>query len=199
MMKEFWDERYAEKEYVYGTEPNEYFRSFIDTLKPGSILLPAEGEGRNAVYAATRGWQVTAFDFSTKGREKALALAKQYQVSINYQLTDYDHFISDEKFDLVVLLYGHFGPEDRQKYHRKICNFIKPGGILMLEAFSKEQIHNNTGGPKNADALYNKEMLENDFADLQITTLEEVTKELKEGDFHNGKANIIRLIAAKSK
>ena len=197
-MKEFWDTRYAAEEYVYGTEPNEYFKSFIDPLEPESILLPTEGEGRNAVYAAARGWKVTAFNFSIYSKEKVLELTRQHNVSIDYQLTDYKHFKSDKKYDLVVLLYGHFAPEDRQEYHRKIRNFIKSGGILLLEAFSKEQIHNNSGGPKNPEALYNKEMMKNDFGELQITTLEEVTKELKEEGFHEGKANIIRLIATKT-
>ncbi len=197
MMSDFWNTRYATKEYVYGIEPNEYFKSSIDTLQPGSILLPAEGEGRNAIYAATLGWQVTAFDFSQKGREKALNLARQNEVSIDYRLSDYQHFTCEKQFDLVALLYGHFASDIRQSYHRKICKFIKPGGTLLLEAFSKKQINNDSGGPKNPDALYDLDMLAEDFSILQVNTLEEVTKELKEGDFHSGKADIIRLIAVK--
>lgn len=76
-MQDFWNERYNREEYVYGEAPNEYFRQQLQTLTPGSILMPLEGEGRNGVYAAGLGWQVDAFDMSTEGKRKALQLAKK--------------------------------------------------------------------------------------------------------------------------
>lgn len=81
---DFWNEMYGTEEFRYGTTPNEFFKEKLDKMKPGSVLLPAEGEGRNAVYAATQGWDVTAFDISAQGKEKAVQLAKQHNVSINY-------------------------------------------------------------------------------------------------------------------
>ncbi|HQZ76269.1 MAG TPA: hypothetical protein PLO70_17250, partial [Chitinophagaceae bacterium] len=91
-MQQFWDQRYAENETVYGNEPNKFFRLFIDQHKPGTLLLPAEGEGRNAVYAASRGWQVDAFDFSQVAKEKALDFARGERVVINYELKNIADF-----------------------------------------------------------------------------------------------------------
>ncbi len=83
-MKDFWNERYAAREYVYGKKPNQYFKKNIDGLTPVKILLPCKGEGRNAVYAAQKGWDVEAIDFSVEGKKKALSLALKNNVSINY-------------------------------------------------------------------------------------------------------------------
>tara|TARA_X000000950_G_scaffold260222_1_gene329392 strand:+ start:219 stop:527 length:309 start_codon:yes stop_codon:yes gene_type:complete len=85
-MKEFWDARYAQETYVYGKEPNNYFKKTLNLLKPGKILLPAEGEGRNAVHAASLGWEVFAYDFSEFAYKKAMKLAREKEVSINYQI-----------------------------------------------------------------------------------------------------------------
>ena len=101
-MKTFWDERYSSEEYIYGKEPNEFFAEQIRRLGPGMILLPAEGEGRNAVYAAQIGWKVHAFDSSSVGAAKALDLAAEKNVNILYAISDIETFEpGDFKYDVI--------------------------------------------------------------------------------------------------
>ena len=149
-MKEFWNERYSSEEFSYGTAPNEFFKNEIEKLSPGKILFPAEGEGRNSVFAAKLGWQVTAFDFSEAGREKALDLAGRSGVTIDYQLVGYEDFEAQpEYFDCLVLIFAHPPEGKRSEYYRKLIKYLRPGGSLILEGFAKEQINYSTGGPRN--------------------------------------------------
>ena len=106
-MNEFWNQRYAEKEWVYGQNPNLYFKKFIDSNKPGTLLLPADGEGRNSVYAATKGWQVDAFDFSEVARKRALDFADSKKEKIKFELKDIQNFKAGKKYDAVALIYVH--------------------------------------------------------------------------------------------
>ncbi|MDP4283966.1 MAG: class I SAM-dependent methyltransferase [Bacteroidota bacterium] len=197
-MKKFWDERYAEKEFIYGKEPNEFFKARLAELKPGKLLLPCEGEGRNAVYAATQQWEVDALDQSEKGKEKCIQLAKENQVSVNYQISDVAEFdFRETKYDAIALIYAHFPPDIRKNIHEKCVKALKPGGVIILEAFNPLQLKNSSGGPKDETLLYTIPMLKNDFTDLKIKYLENLTTNLKEGNYHSGEANIIRLIAIK--
>ncbi len=198
MMSEFWNERFAAEEYVYGTEPNEFFRQELNKLMPGKILLPGEGEGRNAVFAARNNWQVTAFDTSTEGKKKAEQLADSSQVEIDYRIESYDSIdLETEAFDCLTLIFAHMPPNSRPAYHQKLSAYLKTGGTLILEGFSKAQIHNNTGGPKNVDMLFSKEELQADFSVFSSLRISETEVELDEGPFHKGKANVIRLVAVK--
>ena len=197
-MNSFWNERYAVEEYVYGTEPNEFYREELDKLTPGKILFPAEGEGRNAVFAATRGWDVTAFDASTEGKNKAEKLAESKGVSIQYLINNYDNIqFQPESFDCVVLIYAHMNPLKRNEYHKKLTSFLKPGGKLILEGFSKKQIYNNTGGPRDVNMLFSEEELRSDFENLTQLLIGENDITLKEGQFHDGKAAVIRVVGTK--
>lgn len=195
MMNQFWDQRYAENESVYGAEPNEFFKQFIDTNKPRTILLPAEGEGRNAIYAAKKGWAVDAFDFSEVAREKALFNAKGEHVSIQYDIVDIETFKATKQYDAVALIYVHLDPATRKKFHQEVVKSIKPGGYLLMEAFAKEQLQFHSGGPKNAAQLYDAPTICSDFSLLHVRNCEQKEIELKEGDFHKGKAAVLRLKA----
>jgi 2-polyprenyl-3-methyl-5-hydroxy-6-metoxy-1,4-benzoquinol methylase len=199
-MKKFWDERYSQEEMIYGNEPNEFFREQIQNLKPGKILLPAEGEGRNAVFAATQGWDVHAFDFSDAGRTKALKLASKADVSIDYQLSTAEDFeCTPESLDVVALIYAHFPAVTRLSFHAKILRWLKPGGKVILEAFHPKQLQGYpSGGPKDETMLYTPYMLKKDFEGLTITLLEEKEIELSEGTYHLGKGYVTRLVATKS-
>ena len=195
-MQEFWNERYNQKEMIYGAEPNEFFRQQLEQLSPGSMLLPAEGEGRNAVYAAQQGWQVQAFDYSAVGREKALQLAAQQQVRIDYQLTDAEHYKSaPAQFDAVALIYAHFPPALRQRLHGQVTQWLKPGGVLVLEAFHPRQLAYTSGGPKAETMLYTAGMLQGDFMQLRIELLQEQEVRLNEGPYHKGAGYVTRLVA----
>ena len=196
-MKEMWEQRYAADEYAYGEEPNAFFKACLERLPaPGRILLPAEGEGRNAVYAARQGWQVNAFDFSPAGREKALRLADRHDVHINYEVADYETaHIEPEAYDAVALIFAHKPESIRGAVHRKLVSALKPGGHLFLEAYSKEQLAYGTGGPPTEALLYTLEDLREDFAALDILELEKLEAEIHEGRYHTGLASVVRLVA----
>ncbi|WP_423127108.1 class I SAM-dependent methyltransferase [Gaoshiqia sp. Z1-71] len=194
----FWNERYAAEEYAYGTEPNDFLKQELDRLKPGKILLPGEGEGRNAVYAARQGWQVLAFDSSSEGKKKAEKLAVLHQVSINYLIDHYDEIeLPVHEFDCLALIYTHMPAAERREYHRKLAASLKPGGTLILEGFSKEQIHNDTGGPKSVEMLFSREELEADFSEFFKLSISQLDLDIREGLYHNGKASVIQLVAVK--
>ncbi len=196
-MVEFWDERYDTKEFVYGQAPNALFKDFVDRTSPGDLLLPAEGEGRNSVYAALKKWNVTAFDFSSQARNKAMQLAAEYDVKIEYHISSIEDFQTDRQFDAVGLVFLHLPPEKRQEMHRKLTTFLKPGGYFLMETFSKKQIHYNTGGPKNVSLLYSGQELVEDLKSLELVHYKEKRRKLNEGRYHKGEAEVIQLIARK--
>jgi 2-polyprenyl-3-methyl-5-hydroxy-6-metoxy-1,4-benzoquinol methylase len=193
MVQQYWDQRYAENETVYGFEPNKYFKQFIDQHKPGTILLPAEGEGRNAVYAASKGWQVDAFDFSTVAREKAMDFARSERVKINYDLKNIVNYHAARQYDAVALIHAHLPEEQRKRFHKEIYNSIKPGGFLVLEAFAKEQVQLESGGPRDSSLLYDAPSLCSDFPFLHLLSCEQKEINLEEGDYHKGKAAVLRI------
>jgi SAM-dependent methyltransferase len=196
-MKEFWDERFGVEEYAYGIHPNEFFKQSLDGLTPGKIFLPAEGEGRNAVYAARQGWDVTALDYSVKGREKALRLAERSQVMIDYRVGSLFDFSAADAFDAVGLVFLHFPPAERKMVHAGLIRSLKPGGYIIAELFHKNQIRNSSGGPPNIELLYSVEDIRSDFSSLHIEQLEHKTIMLDEGPFHQGSADVVRLLAMK--
>ena len=197
-MNNFWDQRYQTEEYVYGREPNTYFSAQLVKQAPGRLLLPGEGEGRNAVYASSKGWEVDAFDQSSIGKAKALALASDLGAKINYRVCRMEDFsFIENHYDAVGLMFFHADPVAREHLHRKVFETLKPGGILILEAFHKEQMNNNTGGPKSVDMLFDEACLISDFALFETGLLEKQEVELKEGPFHQGIASVIRYMGNK--
>lgn len=202
-MNEFWNKRYGSEEYIYGKKPNVYFASKLKKMDPGSILLAAEGEGRNAVFAAKNGWNATAFDLSESGRKKAGELAKQNNVAIDYHISEAGNFeFQKDYFDALALIYAHFHSDVRREYHRKLSLYLKKDGMLILEAFSKSHIENqknnkNAGGPQNPEMLYSLEDLKEDFNNFQFLEIEEEVTNLEEGRHHLGRANVIRIFAKK--
>jgi SAM-dependent methyltransferase len=197
-MNDFWNERYASNEYAYGIEPNRFYSEQIEKLTPGKILFPAEGEGRNAVFAAKLGWQVFAFDPSTEGKRKADMLAFENRVSIDYQIAGYENMqYAPNTLDCIVLVFAHTHHLKRTEVHQKLTSFLKPGGTLILEGFSKNQINNNSGGPRDVNMLFSKEEMEVDFCHLSKLKINEEEVELNEGRFHRGIASVIRVIGVK--
>ena len=195
-MKEHWDERYSAENYIYGTNPNAWFFAKLEELTPGKILLPADGEGRNAVYAATKGWEVTAFDQSVEGRKKALKLAAEKGVNIEYLIHDLSEFEAEkEHFDAIALIFVHMPAEIRTTVHQKLLKSLKPGGHIILEAFTPTQLKNKSGGPRTEDLLYECEQIKHDFLSLELIERLELTVQLDEGPLHQGEASIIRLFA----
>ena len=203
-MENFWDTRFKQEAYVYGTLPNAFFKETIDAYKPtGKLLLPAEGEGRNAVYGAQQGLEVYAFDTSIEGKNKAMKLAGRNNVTINYQVGAFFELeLMKDKFDVAALIFAHFTTDIASDYHKKVAELLKPNGMIIIEGFSKnhfelQKINPNAGGPKNIDMLFSKETIKRDFQNFEMIKLEETEVELKEGLFHNGKARVIQFMGRK--
>lgn len=202
-MKEFWNERYGAEEYAYGKEPNVYFKEKIGPLKPGRILLPAEGEGRNAVYAAKLGWDVYAYDISEEGKNKAKRLAEENGVHVNYLVGTLDELdLNAHSFDCIALIYAHLPKKMRKDQHKKLQELLKPGGILIVEVFSEEHLKFNSknplvGGPKDAEFLFQTDDLVEDFDLCEMLYLDQEVVSLKEGKFHIGEGSVIRCLARK--
>ncbi len=196
-MKEMWDKRFAAEEYVYGTRPNEWFAQCLDKSKPGSIFLPAEGEGRNAVFAAKLGWDVFAMDYSTEGKAKALRLAEEQNVSINYQIADVLKNEWPEQFDAIGSFFLHLPPDQRKDLHQKMLAHLKPGGLIIMEVFDVDNLPIRKMGPQNADLLYTEKEILYDFSGLEILHCEKAKRHLKEGAFHDGEGITIRFLGRK--
>jgi SAM-dependent methyltransferase len=197
MNRASWDSRYADNDIVYGHQPNRFFKSFIDGRKPGTILLPAEGEGRNAVYAASKGWQVDAFDFSQQAFKKAMELSTHKNVKINYWVDDIEKFTAKKKYDAVGLIYVHLPKQARRKFHKQVHESIRSGGFLVLEAFAKEQVEYSSGGPKDPSLLYDAPTICQDFPFLHTLFCGQKEITLDEGNFHKGSAAVLQLIGQK--
>ena len=192
-MNSFWNQRYNTEEFVYGREPNVFFARSIGPLKPGKLLLPGEGEGRNAVYAASLGWEVEAFDQSHAGAEKAERLAGEMGVQISYRVSDLMDFPFEQGiYDAVGLVFFHAPAPLRKHLHQKVVDSLKPGGSVILEAFHISQLGRDSGGPQSLELLFSKEMLQEDFSDLEIELMEETEVDLDEGLFHGGAAKVLR-------
>lgn len=197
-MKAFWNERYAANDYAYGEEPNLWFAEQLARLPPGRLLLPCEGEGRNAVHAARLGWEVEAFDQSETGRKKAMGLAARHGQSISYVLADALTYENTQPFDAVALVFAHLPEPLRADFHRRMADLLKPGGMLLLEGFHTTQLGRSSGGPREISMLFTPEMLRVDFPDFHIQQLEVVPVQLNEGPFHQGEAVVVRLLAQKN-
>jgi SAM-dependent methyltransferase len=195
-----WDERFSDEEFFYGEKPNAFFANYLASVKEkGRILLPAEGEGRNAVYAASQGWEVHAFDSSKVAQQKALDFALSEKVIINYELLDLANFVPRPgHYDMIALVFAHMHEGMRQVFHQKLIRSLKPGGIILVESFAKEQINNRSGGPPDINMLYSTEILKSDFFGLTILNLCQAKATLNEGH-HKGEADLVRMIARKDK
>ncbi|WP_291287659.1 class I SAM-dependent methyltransferase [Flavobacterium sp.] len=200
---ERWNDRYSTEEFAYGTAPNNYLKETLEKLDPGTILFPAEGEGRNAVFAAKLGWNVSAFDISSEGKNKALKLAQSQNVAIDYQVGELETLnYQAGQFDAIALIYAHFPAEIKSAIHKTLDQYLRKGGYILFEAFSKKHleylaINDKVGGPKDIASLFSIEEIQSDFPDYEIITLEEKEIELNEGLFHNGKGSVIRFIGKK--
>jgi cyclopropane fatty-acyl-phospholipid synthase-like methyltransferase len=197
-MQNFWDSRYALESYVYGVKPNRFLKESLNLIKPGEILFPAEGEGRNAVFAAKLGFSVTAFDSSTEGMKKAMRLALENKVEIDYRIESYESInLPENKFDVMALIFAHLAPECRRQYHQKLISSLKPGGLLILQGFSKEQINYHSGGPRDINMLFSEVELKGDFSDMKTLKITSEITLLSEGDFHQGTAAVINVLGYK--
>ena len=194
-----WNERYADSDYLFGTKPNDFLKSIADRLAPNSrILCLADGEGRNGVYLATLGHRITAVDQSRVGLEKAKQLAEQKQVSIDTieaDLAEYD--LGVESWDCIVSIFFHIPTEVRDRIYPRIITALKPGGLLILESYTPEQLKHGTGGPPIADLMLTQKDLTHYFSEMSAEHLEELDREVIEGTGHTGMASVVQLLTVR--
>lgn len=194
-----WDARYAAEDYLFGIEPNDYLASQAHRLVSGQrALAVGDGEGRNAVWLARQGLEVTLVDISPVGLEKAQRLARRHDCRIETiaaDLTRWDW--PRDRYDLAVEIFVHVPVADRQAIHRAMAACLRPGGLALVEAFQKGQADRPSGGPRTAPLLYDAAALAEDFAGLRTLELLEGTVLLAEGSKHRGPAQVVRYLGSR--
>ena len=197
--KQMWEERYGAEAYVYGTEPNEFLRSSLPGLPSGRALCLAEGEGRNAVFLAESGYEVHSVDLTETGVAKTRRLAVERGVTVDAQvgdLTDFD--LGDEQWDLVVSIFAHVPAALRKDLHRRVVQSLRPGGVLVLEAYTPAQIGRGTGGPSVPEMMMTLGDLRAELAPLEFLHGEELERSIVEGAFHTGTGAVVQVIARRT-
>lgn len=193
-----WDQRYSSEHYVYGTEPNGFLAEQVAELPKGKILCLADGEGRNSVWLAQQGFEVTAVDSSMVGLNKAQQLAQGRGVSIQTVLADLaDYDMGTEHWDAIVSIFCHLPSTVRLPVHQRCVRAIRPGGVMLLEAYTPNQLTFKTGGPPSADLMTTASDLSRELAGLDFIRLEECVRDVIEGEFHTGPGAVVQAIARK--
>lgn len=196
---EFWNERYQAKDYIFGIEPNDFIKAVTSPASSGQkAYAPADGEGRNGVYLAQLGYDVTSTDVANLAVDKAHALAAQKGVALNALVGDaLNSGFADASFDLIVVSFMHFLPEDHHHFMAENIRLLKPGGLFIMEGYTIDQIPLTSGGPKNPDMLMSAQSLSETFTDFDIILLQETRRHLTEGLRHQGEAATVQIKAVK--
>ncbi len=192
-----WNERYGSDDFAYGTEPNSFLAENAHLLT-GPVLSLAEGEGRNAVFLASLGFDVLGVDGSAVGLAKAHKLAESKGVSIRTEVADLASYVPTANFyGSVVSISAHLPSDVRRRLYPLVEQCLKRGGILLFEAYSKSQLSRNTGGPKDVDMLMTAEDIQKEFPNCEVLLCREIEREVVEGEFHTGVASVVQFIGKK--
>lgn len=193
-----WDQRYNNETYAYGTEPNDFLLAMYNKLPTGKVLCLAEGEGRNAVWLAEKGLEVTAVDSSEVGLQKAKKLAKTRGVKINTVHADLADFkIKPNHWDVIVSIFCHIPSDLRHVVHNQCVKGLRTGGMVLLEAYTPLQLSYKTGGPLSVDLMMNVQLLSTEFSGLKFIHLQEHVRKVHEGEFHKGTGAVVQVLAIK--
>lgn len=193
-----WDERYGQEGFAYGTEPNDFLVEVIDRIPAGPVLCLAEGEGRNAVFIAARGHEVLAVDQSPVGLEKARRLASERGVTIETRASDLAAFeFEPGRYAGIVSIWGHLPPAVRKIVHAKCVEALAPGGVMVLEAYTPEQVERGTGGPPDPAFCMSAHTLREELKGLDFELLVERERQVAEGKYHNGTSLVVQMVARK--
>ena len=193
-----WDQLYNMTQYAYGKQANDFLQENLALLPRGEVLSLAEGEGRNAVFLAQQGFDVTAVDASKVGSEKGRRLALEMGVDVNFITADVTRFeMGEQQWDAVISIFFPLPPDEREHLYRKITDALKPGGILLIEAYRPEQIHNDTGGGNQPEFMQNAATLKKEIPYLQFEQLIERQRNIIEGVYHTGLGEVVQAIVRK--
>lgn len=193
-----WDERYAEGEYAYGKQPNDFLVENFKVIPKGKVLSLAEGEGRNAVFLAQQGYDVTAVDGSSVGLEKAQKLAQEKGVKITTIQADLDSYeIEANTWDGIISIFCPLTESQRQWIHQQVVAGLKENGVYLIEAYTPEQVELGTGGGKSIETMTTKQSLEQDLSALKFLKLHQTIREIIEGKYHTGMGSVVQGIAVK--
>lgn len=199
-MKDLWNQRYSGNDFFYGTEPNAFLASQAHRFKPGQrVLAVADGEGRNGVWLARQGLEVTAVDFSPVAVEKARKLAQEHGVTVRHEIGDlFEWGWPEGGYDAVVAIFIQFvAPRERLRLNALMMKALKPGGLLVLQGYRPKQLEYGTGGPSSAENLYTAEILREEFSAMEILHLQEHDDEIREGEGHSGMSALVDMVARK--
>lgn len=194
MGPQFWNARYAEYPSVYGDRPNEFLAETLAKWKPGKLLLPAEGEGRNAHYCIEQGWCVEAFDYSAVACEKARKRVGESALFSIQEASLESYHCPHPRFDVIAFIFAPIHEDQLESVLQRYATYLKPGGRLIMEAFTKEQLNNTSGGPKDLAFLLTDELVRAVQLDVKLDYCESLETVLDEGHFHQGKAAVVRAI-----
>jgi 2-polyprenyl-3-methyl-5-hydroxy-6-metoxy-1,4-benzoquinol methylase len=199
MSSTFWDQRYASKTLAYGEAPNEFLAHMADRLpNKGSALDIGAGEGRNALFLASRGLNVLAVDQSEVGMQKAQRLAQERGLTLRAQAVDLHDFDAEHNlFDVISSIFVHLPATLRTAVHKRVGAWLKPGGVFLLEAYAPEQISRGTGGPKDPSLLASLEVILGELDGLEIEHRAALVRNVSEGRFHTGEASVVQVLARK--
>ena len=197
--QEMWNKRFSTPDYVFGEEPNAFLVSQSARLGKGHALALADGEGRNSVWLAQQGFTVDAFDFSAPAIEKANALAAKRNVNVNFNCIGWQSFDwKPANYDLVAGIFFQFAtPDERTQLFEKIKQTLKPGGVVLIQGYGRNQLSYNTGGPGKLDHLYDEDLLRQAFAGFDIQVCETYETTIHEGAGHSGMSALVGFVARK--
>lgn len=195
----FWDQRFGTEDYLYGTAPNDFLRAEAHRIRPGGeVLCIGEGEGRNAVFLAERGFRVTAFDQSPVGLDKARRLAAERGVSIGTEVGDLATAeLGNARWDAIVSIWCHLPRPLHARVYAQIAVALKTGGITLWEHYHPKQLEYKTGGPQDVAMLYTLDDLRAGFPTFDVEIGREVEREVHEGTGHFGASFVTQYVARK--
>lgn len=193
-----WDERYSQPEYAFGTQPNDFLVETAQQIPAGRVLCLGEGEGRNAVYLAQQGYQVTAVDASAVGLEKAQKLAMEKGVTLDTIAADLAVFkIQPDAWAGIVSIFCHLPSPLRAQTHQQVVAGLRSQGVFILEAYTPRQLDFQTGGPPKAELMMNLNTLKRELTGLAFNHAVELEREIQEGRFHQGNSAVVQMLGLK--
>lgn len=193
-----WDARYSEKEFAYGTAPNEFLAQVADRIPTGPVLCLAEGQGRNAVYLAEKAHRVVAVDQSAVGLARARELAGSRRVNITTVVADLSEYVIEPgAWSAIVCIFAHVPPPLRRNVHAASVAGLAPGGVFILEAYTPSQLAFGTGGPSTRELLMTLAELESELAGLEFVIARELERPVLEGSYHRGQASVVQILGRK--